>query len=465
MTAEPLIYLARQRQRCDTAANWEEVDPELPPGEFGVQFDPETPEEIQIKLGQGLRWSETPFFSGDGVSVPTNLSYNPATLLLASSTGSDVTLPLVGEVVDGQPVAGLQTAAEAARLAETGSPTFAGLTVSGTAYMSHIHGALAGLLYHHVRNNSGASLAALTPYRIVDNQGDTDRVVIIAARADTASAMPASGILTSTLANNGDGHGAVIGDLLGVNTSGRTSGEPLYVGLTGGLTPTPPSERAQVVAIVGRVHATTGSIIVQIGSVRPTAAEVGADPAGTASGAITAHLAAATHLTAQQAADAAPVQSVAGRAGNINLSAVDISGLGTAATTDATAYATAAQGALAATAVQPADLATYQPRTLEVVNVAYAATVNIDFASYNGKLIIVGTLTGNVEFTFSNIATGRNCAIALTADSSARNITVPASARYFASSKVVSASKAARLSFECTGTTEASVHIGFALQQ
>jgi hypothetical protein len=465
MTAEPLIYLARQRQRCDTAANWEEEDPELLPGEFGVQFDPEAPEEIQIKLGQGAHWSETPFFSGGGGGGPTNLSYDPATRLLGSSSGSDVTLPLVGTVVAGQPVAGLQTAAEAARLAESGSPTFANLTVSGTAYLSHIHGNIAGLLYHHVRNSSGASLAALTPYRIVDTQGDTDRANIIAARADTASAMPASGILISALGNNGDGHGAVVGELLGVNTTGRTSGESLYVGLAGGLTPTAPSERAQVVAIVGRVHATTGSIIVQIGTVRPTAAEVGADPAGTAAGAITTHLAAATHLTAQQAAAAAPVQSVAGKTGSVTLSAADISGLGTAATTDATAYATAAQGALAASAVQPADLAVYQPRTLEVVDVAYAAVVNIDFSAYNGRLVVVGTLTGNIQFTFSNIAVGKNCAIRLTADSSARNITVPPSAPYFAGSKVVPASKAARLSFECTGTTEASVDIAFALQQ
>jgi hypothetical protein len=287
---EPQIFLGRIWQRYATTAEWEAVDPILSIGEFGVQFDPEAPEEIQIKLGRGLHWSETPFFSGDGVSVPTNLSYDPATRLLGSSTGSDVTLPLVGTVVAGQPVAGLQTAAEAARLAESGSPTFANLTVSGTAYLSHIHGNMAGLLYHHVRNSSGVSLAALTPYRIVDTQGDTDRANIIAARADTASAMPASGILISALGNNGDGHGAVVGELLGVNTTGRTSGESLYVGLAGGLTPTAPSERAQAVAIVGRVHATTGSIIVQIGTVRPTAAEVGADPAGTASSAITAHL-------------------------------------------------------------------------------------------------------------------------------------------------------------------------------
>jgi hypothetical protein len=49
---------------------------------------------------------------------------------------------------------------------------------------------------------------------------------------------------------------------------------------------------------------------------------------------------------------ASPVQSVAGRTGSVTLSNTDISGLGTAATTDSTAYATAAQGATADTALQ-----------------------------------------------------------------------------------------------------------------
>ena len=51
---------------------------------------------------------------------------------------------------------------------------------------------------------------------------------------------------------------------------------------------------------------------------------------------------------------ASPVTSVAGRTGDVTISSEDVSGLGTAATTDATAYATAAQGATADSAVQPA---------------------------------------------------------------------------------------------------------------
>lgn len=53
----------------------------------------------------------------------------------------------------------------------------------------------------------------------------------------------------------------------------------------------------------------------------------------------------------------APVTSVAGKTGAVNLVAADIGGLGTAATTPASAYATAEQGTKADTAVQPAALA------------------------------------------------------------------------------------------------------------
>jgi hypothetical protein len=60
-------------------------------------------------------------------------------------------------------------------------------------------------------------------------------------------------------------------------------------------------------------------------------------------------------VTANNLMTLAPVQSVAGRTGAVTLSDTDISGLGTAATTASTDYATAAQGTLADSATQPGD--------------------------------------------------------------------------------------------------------------
>jgi len=138
--------------------------------------------------------------------------------------------------------------------------------VSGAtpATLPHIHGNLAGVLYHHVRP-VGAALSALMPYKIVGNQGDGDRVQIVAADAGDPQTMPASGILPLALAQNADGHGAISGDVTGVNTATYAPGTVLYVAIGGGLTATMPASNAQMVAVVGRQHATTGTVIPLIG--------------------------------------------------------------------------------------------------------------------------------------------------------------------------------------------------------
>jgi hypothetical protein len=175
-----------------------------------------------------------------GLAPGTNLTYDAATRLLSSSTGTDVTIPLVNT-----------TAA--------GLIPHTWLTGEETAILPHIHGALAGVVYEHVRNVSGAPMAALTPYHVVGSQGDTDRVQIIPADASDPASMPASGILMTALANNEDGHGVIAGVPTGLNTAANPSGTVLYVGV-GVLTPTAPAANVQALAIVGRSHASTGTL-------------------------------------------------------------------------------------------------------------------------------------------------------------------------------------------------------------
>ena len=90
-----------------------------------------------------------------------------------------------------------------------------------------------------------------------------------------------------------------------------------------------------------------------------TAAQVGADPAGTAAAAVAAHAAAAdphpNYTTAAEAAAAAPVQSVAGRTGAVTLAKGDV-GLGNVDNTadSAKPVSTAQAAAIAtATAIHP----------------------------------------------------------------------------------------------------------------
>lgn len=273
----------------------------------------------------------------------TDLAYAPITRLLSSSSGADVSLPLAGTIVDAVAVAGLQTADDAARVAQLGpddSPQFAGLTIAGTATAAQFDGDLTGAVSSHARNTSGASLAALAPLAVIGSQGDTATLDVVPARADSPSTMPAAGLALAAMGANGAeamGHMVTSGVVTNVNTAGFQSGQSLFVAPTGGLTTTKPATQIQQVAIVGRVHSSTGTLIVSVGPVTGsaafaattdfataqqgtdartplahksthatggadalTASDVGADPEGTASGAISSHLVAASHLSQAQ---------------------------------------------------------------------------------------------------------------------------------------------------------------------
>ena len=149
------------------------------------------------------------------------------------------------------------------------SPSFTGLTITGTApvVIPHIHGSIAGDFYVHVKNTSGGSLAAGTAVYATGTVGDTDRIEVAACDPSNAATMPAIGILQSTLAQNGDGDALVLGELRPFNSSGYQIRDRLYVGAGGALVATPPtSGLVQAVGSVARVNAATGTILVAIGA-------------------------------------------------------------------------------------------------------------------------------------------------------------------------------------------------------
>jgi hypothetical protein len=223
------------------------------------------------------------------------------------------------------------------------SPTFADLTLTGLLTAPHIHGSLAGDIYVHVKNTSGGTLAANTAVYATGSVGDTDRIEVAACDPTDPAKMPAIGLLTTTLANNAEGDAIILGELRPTNTSIYTLGDELYVGAGGALVSAIPASGAvQRVGSVARVQADTGTIVVGLGAAMsqvgftgaysdlsgkptvptaadaipqplgtaaigasvdyaredhvhamPSAADVGADAAGTASSAISAHEAAA----------------------------------------------------------------------------------------------------------------------------------------------------------------------------
>jgi hypothetical protein len=149
------------------------------------------------------------------------------------------------------------------------SPSFTGLTITGTepVVIPHIHGSIAGNFYVHVRNTSGGPLAAGTAVYATGSVGGTDRITVAACDPTDPLKMPAIGVLEATLANNGDGDAAVLGELRPFNTNSYQLGDQLYVGAGGALVATiPASGEVQQVGSVVRVNVNTGTILVNTGA-------------------------------------------------------------------------------------------------------------------------------------------------------------------------------------------------------
>jgi hypothetical protein len=120
----------------------------------------------------------------------------------------------------------------------------------------------------NVRNTSGQTLPIGTPVYATGVTGDN--INVSPASGSSSSTMPAIGLLTTQLANNETGNVVLSGKLIGVDTSGFTAGQNIYVAPNGGFTNVKPSGDTNLIqnmAIVGKVNASEGEVVV-IGSGR-----------------------------------------------------------------------------------------------------------------------------------------------------------------------------------------------------
>ena len=119
-------------------------------------------------------------------------------------------------------------------------------------------------LVQTVKNVSGGRLEKGTPVHAVVNGASGNLAYVIAARADTASAMPATFVLNETLDDEAEGEAIISGLISGVDTSDFSAGDVIYVGETGGYTNTKPTgtNLIQNLGIVLKRHASNGSGIV-----------------------------------------------------------------------------------------------------------------------------------------------------------------------------------------------------------
>jgi hypothetical protein len=156
--------------------------------------------------------------------------------------------------------------------------TLNNLTVNTLLTADHIHGNLAGSVYIHVKNTDTVQLDAGTPFYITGTVGASDRVEIQAADSSDPAKGPAVGLLETTLAVNGEGNGTIIGEIFNFDTAtpGWSTNDELYVANGGGLTNVKPtSGYRQIVAYVGRIQASTGTLILTGTSVDPVAGSDG----------------------------------------------------------------------------------------------------------------------------------------------------------------------------------------------
>jgi hypothetical protein len=339
------------------------------------------------------------FLTPGGAGEPTNLSYDAETREVRSSTGDDATLPEATTTL-----AGLQSAADKTRIDQLGaddSPSFTGLTITGTApvVIPHIHGSIAGNLYVHVRNTSGGQLTAGTAVYSIGSVGDTDRITVAACNPTDPLKMPAIGVLETTLANNGDGDAVILGELRPFNTNSYQLGDQLYVGAGGALVATiPASGEVQQVGSVVRVNVNTGTILVNTGAAMARVGFTGA------------------------------YGDLSGRPEVVSTSSAGL-----------------------------------QPAT-GFGAITYASSVALDLAASDGQVATI-TLTGSLELTTSNLANGRSTGLRLIPGANSRTLTFPTDWVFVSAKPAsIPANKVARLSIECHGTTNADVVAAIAIQ-
>lgn len=177
------------------------------------------------------------------LAAATNLSYDPATMLLSSSTGADVTLPLAATTD-----AGLQSAADKAKLDS--------ITVDQ-----------ARIVRWYVRNETGVTIAKGIPVYASGTNGVTPTISPADASTEETAARTI-GITQEAIAHQAYGWVVEVGPLDGITTSTLTENAIIWLSeTTGQMTTTRPTQPAHGVALgycVKQGAGTSGIIYVKV---------------------------------------------------------------------------------------------------------------------------------------------------------------------------------------------------------
>jgi len=96
-----------------------------------------------------------------------------------------------------------------------------------------------------------------------------------------------------------------------------------------------------------------------------------------------------------------------------------------------------------------------------VETIVYGASVGIDFSTEAYKTV---SLTGDIEFTTSNLAAGRSVSVHIVSDGTPRSFTLPAGWKFIgdAAPASIAANKVGVLSLTAFGTTDSTVVAAYA---
>lgn len=137
---------------------------------------------------------------------------------------------------------------------------------------SHINDTMLKSVYDTTGNgyvNGAESIMRTVYFQEAVTKGDPVYVsttgtptMVMRSRTDTTSTLPSIGVAYQSASAGSTGLVVVSGSLAGLNTGSYTPNQTLYVGVTGGLTSTKPSNNAQAMAIVARSGGSDGVIVV-----------------------------------------------------------------------------------------------------------------------------------------------------------------------------------------------------------
>lgn len=127
-----------------------------------------------------------------------------------------------------------------------------------------------GLPYHtiEVTNNSGITINKADPVYISGFDNTSGKPEITKSQASDITTFPVVGLAQTAIGDEADGVVVISGVFTGVNTSTYTVGDPLYVGLSGGLTATQPITETTNSGVVGVVSKSNINGVILVGTFR-----------------------------------------------------------------------------------------------------------------------------------------------------------------------------------------------------